>query len=100
MALMLSALFAVTACAPVLATGTIRECDATTSAPLAAETPSADSVTARTGSDPTAAALPINHEDDGNDPVGHAIVFPLVILAAVVLIAATVGIVGLVTGHH
>jgi hypothetical protein len=97
---MLSALSVVTACAPALATGTIRERDATANPSVAAELPSTNSATGVTGSDSAAAVLPVNHQNDDDDPVGHAIVFPLVILAAIVLIAATVGIVSLVTGHH
>jgi len=97
---MLSGLSLVTACAPVLATGTIRERDATVNPSVAAELPSTNSTTGVTGSDSAAAGLPDNHPNDDDDPVGHVIVFPLLILGAIVLIAATVGIVSLVTGHH
>lgn len=98
--LAVSMLFVFTACAPVFATGTMRGSDATIGRPVPAKLLHTDSATSLTAPESTVAILPADHQADGDDPVGHVIVFPLVILAAVVLVAATVGLVGLATGHH
>lgn len=97
--LLLSAAALVSACAPVLVSRTIRQGDAAISPPAASAPVIADSANDLSASDATA-AVPAAEQQDGDDPVGHVIVFPLLILAAVVLIGATVGIIGLVTGHR
>ncbi|MEO7104242.1 MAG: hypothetical protein ABI311_12690 [Gemmatimonadaceae bacterium] len=78
----------------------MREAAATASSTVAAQGLSTDRQHWLTDSDSTARSQPVVHDADGDDPVGRVIVYPLVILAAIVLIAATVGVVSLATGHH
>jgi len=99
--LMISAAVLICGCVSGLATGTTGLADVSNTPRAARELPAADSAPAPvTLVSPYERSVTVRSDDQGDDPVGHVIVYPLVILAAIVVIGATIGIISLVSGHH